>query len=720
MKNDRSQRAHLLVVDNEPLIRQLIAGSLETEEFYLHFATSGEDALALCPSLKPDLIILDMELPGMDGIETCHVLRHEFGDSLTPILMLTSDSASIIQTLEAGITDYLPKPFQPKLFIHRLRSLLKAGKTANNLHEYERKLLLLREAVESLPIGITLTDGNGKIIYSNPAEALIHGYTVDELKKIEAAALGPLRLKKGISISDLQSYTTWKRETINRHKNGNEFPVQLTSIPVKDSSGNYIGIVTACEDISERKIYEEKIHQLAFIDTLTGLPNRWNLRDRLTQIIAMAARENKELALLYLDLDRFKFINDTMGHDFGDKLLSSAAQRLKECMRKADLVARLGGDEFVVLLTGLDEDEGVAAAAKRIQKAFSHPFELEGRTVFTSPSIGISVYPKDGSTGDLLLKNADAAMYHSKAVGGGNYHFYSEEMNQRFAEKMNLENQMRHALENQEFVLHYQPQIDLNTGRLSGVEALVRWQNPEHGLIMPSLFIGILEETGLILRLGEWVLREACRQAQQWRSCRFPELKTAINISGRQLKQPGFVQMVQDVIHESGVDPSALEFELTESSIISDIDHACLILKQIKSLGIRVSIDDFGTGYSSLCHIKSLPIDCIKIDRSFIVGITRNRDDDAIVKAIIHMAQNLGVTVVAEGVEMPEQVNFLRKCGCDLSQGFFFSKPLSGDLLSEVNSPVSWPKERSAIESNEDELFTFKVRPNQVVPSGST
>ncbi len=684
----------VLVVDDELLVRRIIADALEPAGFRTELLPSGEETLAFCSRITPDLIILDLFMRGMDGLETCRALRRLPTGAHIPILMITSanDTASIHDAFEAGVTDFIAKPFQTELLIHRLRYMLRAGATMSRLIQSEERLILLKEAVESLPIGVTVADVTGRILYVNPAEAQIHGYTREELDRRESRNLAPQRLKKEIRPEDLKKFLPWRRESINQHKDGREFPVQLSSTPVRNGRGEYIGMVTACEDISERKKTEEKIRHLAYFDTLTGLPNRWTLRDRMAQALARAEREQQALAVLFLDLDRFKFINDTMGHDFGDKLLEAVARRLEDCMRRADTVARLGGDEFVVVLTGLAKETGVAVAARRIQETFSHPFELEGRTVFSAPSIGIALYPEDGLTLDDLLKNADAAMYHSKAFGGGGaYHFFSQEMNRKVIDKMNLENQLRQALDNEEFVLYYQPQIELASGRLAGVEALVRWQHPEHGLIMPAHFIGVLEETGLILRLGEWVLREASAQTRQWREGLFPDLETAVNISGRQLKQPGFVKLVESIIKETGVDPGALEFELTESVIISDLKNVTMILDQLKNLGIHLSIDDFGTGYSSLSNLKNFPLDRIKIDRSFVMEITRNKDDAAIVESIVRMAQTLNLGVVAEGVEEPEQVEFLRTLGCEFSQGYYFSHALPAENFAKLTTPFVLP-----------------------------
>ncbi|OGR35031.1 MAG: hypothetical protein A2091_03195 [Desulfuromonadales bacterium GWD2_61_12] len=793
----------ILVADDEHLVRTIHVDLLKQAGFRTATAASRAEVLACLEEMEPDLLLLDLLLPGTDGVGICQALRGHPRGGAMPILMVTSaeDSTSIHRAFEAGVTDFVTKPVQPELFVHRVRFMLRAADTLKRLRrseetlakaqrnarlgcwewdlpsgqmwlsaeicgflgyaeeplrcpladflasvhprdvpplqkiftapvaagqvlalEYrclsrsgqeaivytqgeavcdsfgrvrglsgtmqemtehkrtETRLRLLKEAVEALPVGITITDRSGRIIYCNPAEAMIHGFGAEEMLDREARLFAPSRLQKKAVPKHLERAPLWRRESVNRRKGGEEFPVQLASLAVHDADGEFLGLVTTCEDISERKRAEERIHQLAYYDNLTGLPNRWMFRDRLDQALALARRTSREVALLFLDLDRFKLINDTMGHDFGDRLLSAVAERLAVCMRKADTVARLGGDEFVVVLTQMEGYAGATVAAQRIVDEFLQPFELQGRTLYSPPSIGIAIFPMDGDTVDDLIRNADTALYHAKALGGSIYCFFTQEMNLRAVEKIVLETELRQALEAEQFTLYYQPQVNLESGRVVALEALMRWQHPVHGVILPGEFISILEDTGLILRLGEWLLREACAQIGHGQKI-LPGLEMAVNISSRQFQQPGFLEMVDKVLREAGVAPGLLTLELTESIIMDEPEKSRQLLQQLRERGLGIAIDDFGTGYSSLGYLKNFPIDQLKIDRSFVHEVLTNPDDAGIVEAITVIARRLNLDVVAEGIESREQAEFLSSCGCQAGQGYYFAKPLPPELL---------------------------------------
>jgi diguanylate cyclase (GGDEF)-like protein/PAS domain S-box-containing protein len=539
----------------------------------------------------------------------------------------------------------------------------------SEIRQVEDNLRMLKEAVDCLPVGITLSDISGKIIYSNPAEAEIHGYTPEELVGKEASQFAPQCLRKPFTLDEINDMGLLKRESMNVRKNGEEFPVQL-------------GIVTTCEDITSRKESEKKIHRLAYYDPLTGLPNRGMFIDRLHQALAFAHREERQVCLVFLDLDNFKDVNDTYGHDFGDKLLREVSERLNGTMREADTLARLGGDEFVVVLSSVNNQENTASAAQRLMSVFSNPFILDGRKIYCSVSIGIAIYPDDGSDTESLLKCADAAMYHAKEEGKAQYRFFSVEMNQKIMHRVSLENSLRQGLERQEFFVNYQPQWDLKTSSMVGAEVLLRWQSADFGLMPPSEFIALTENSGLIFDLGQWVLRTACIQAKKWALAGHKNFKVAVNISGKQLKQPDFLDMINNVILESGVEPETLELEFTESVIMEEADKTIDTLRSLKKLGVQLSIDNFGTGYSSLNYLKHFPIDRIKIDRSFVVDLDRNDDDAALVKAIISMGHSLNRKVLAEGVENSDQLLFLTLHGCDEVQGFYLAMPMTAEELS--------------------------------------
>jgi len=441
-------------------------------------------------------------------------------------------------------------------------------------------------------------------------------------------------------------------------------------------------------DVTARKEMESRLVHLASHDALTGLPNRNLLADRLGQALISAARHGRAAGALFLDLDRFKVINDSLGHNAGDRLLKAVAERLQDGVREGDTVARLGGDEFVMILDDMAQPQDAALVAQKILESFVQPFHVEipeaggAQEFFFTTSIGISLYPSDGEDVDTLLKNADTAMYRAKERGGNSYQFFTPEMDLRARKRLSLESALRNALERREFVLHYQPQIDLATQNVIGAEALLRWNHPEQGLIAPADFIPLLEETGLIVPVGEWVLREACAQATAWRQAGLPPLRMAVNLSARQLRHERFADTVATALADTGMDPDGLELEITESAVMQQVEACLETLRQIHALGVQISMDDFGTGYSSLSHLKLLPIDTVKIDRSFVRDIPADENDAAIVQAIIVLAHTLRLNVIAEGVETQEQLEFLRAHGCDAMQGYLFSRPLPAEAFA--------------------------------------
>lgn len=433
----------------------------------------------------------------------------------------------------------------------------------------------------------------------------------------------------------------------------------------------------------ERKRTEQHIHQLANYDRLTKLPNRDLCQDRLRQAIAQAARQNTLVALLFFDLDRFKVINETLGHAHGDQLLQHVAQRMKSSLRETDTVGRLGGDEFVVILTGLTDTSDAARVAQNILNTLVRPITLDDHEVFVTTSIGISLYPNDAKDVESLTQNADTAMYRAKEQGRNHYQFYTLDMNARALERLNLENDLRHALERDEFLLHYQPQLDLSSQQIVGFEALLRWDHTDLGFISPVDFIPIAEETGLIMPIGEWVLNAACQQAKQWQDQGFKNANIAVNLSNRQFAQENVLETVTKALDSAGLDPSHLELEITESCVMVNPEEAIVVLRQLNDMGVRISIDDFGTGYSSLSYLKRFPLDTLKIDRSFVNDITDDPDSAVIVEAILAMAHSLRLNVVAEGVETREQMAFLEAHDCDMIQGYLLSKPLPAKDAAE-------------------------------------
>jgi diguanylate cyclase (GGDEF)-like protein len=457
---------------------------------------------------------------------------------------------------------------------------------------------------------------------------------------------------------------------------------------VLTENGRYAGIGTGYDlmrAITEHT--EARLYELAHFDGLTGLPNRLLFLDRLQQAMAQSTREERLVAIMMLDLDRFKAVNDTLGHSMGDELLKQIANRLRAAVREGDTIARLGGDEFTVLLPGVRSIHDATRVGEKILGLFSEPFVMNSHEIFITPSLGLSLYPFTESIDELLV-NADTAMYRAKEAGGNCYEFYSTDMRTTAPRRLLLESSLRRALERGEFIVHYQPQAELDSGRIVGAEALLRWQHPELGLVSPSEFLPVAEETGLILAIGEWVLERVCQQARVWRSQRVPPLRVAINLSARQFYQKDFAHRVITAIARNGLDPRQLELELTEGALMQNTAGTLAILGELHGLGVRLAVDDFGTGYSSLSYLKRFPIDTVKIDRSFVADIARDADDAAIVSAIVAMAHGLGIRTVAEGVETCDQVEFLRKRGCDEIQGYLLGRPMPpGELVRFLGQP---------------------------------
>lgn len=543
----------------------------------------------------------------------------------------------------------------------------------NKRKKDEEALLSLRKAVENMQIGVTITNAAGKIIYTNPADAQIHGYSVEELIGKEANIFSPPEIRNP-KTQPLRK--RFRRESINVRKDGSLFPVYLMSDLVMNPEGNIFATVTTCEDISERKRNEETINNLAFYDVLTGLPNRALFNDRLKQELAKARRDNKLLAIVFIDLDRFKVINDTFGHNTGDMILQAVSERLKGIVREGDTVSRPGGDEFLLLFPDIAHIEAVTLIIKKIINKLSEVFTLSDKELYITASIGVSVFPDNGKDAETIIKQADTAMYYAKGQGRNNYQFYTPAISTSSAEKIKLGSNLRKALPQNELMLYYQPQVDLISGNIIGAEVLLRWQNEEFGLIPPSRFIPLAEETGLINSIGEWVLRSACAQTKAWQEAGFPAIAMSVNVSMYQFKDKFFIKVLRDILRETNLDPQYLVLELTESAIMENSALTVSMFKELKSFGIDIAIDDFGTGYSSLSYLKYLPLSRVKLDQSFVQSVTINPNDEAISKAVIAMAHSLNLKVVAEGIENIDQLSFLRSHHCDEGQGFLFSKPV--------------------------------------------
>ena len=556
-----------------------------------------------------------------------------------------------------------------------------------DLKRAEKELSLAAMVFEHMNEAVGVTDADNNYISINSAFIRITGYAPEEVigrnPKFMASghhdALFYQRMWESINENGC-----WQGELWNRRKNCEIYPEWLNIVAVKDVQGRVQNHISVFSDISERKAADERLHFMSNYDVLTDLPNRTLLHDRILQAIMSAPRLKRQVAIFFLDLDRFKAINDTLGHSIGDLLLQSVAERLKGCMRKSDTVARLGGDEFIAVIPDLHDGTDAATIAQKILDVMSKHFVIRDVELHITASIGISLFPDDGTANEELISNADVAMYRAKENGRNNYQFFAPEMNNRSYERLTLENKLRRALERQEFVLYYQPQVNAETGGIIGAEALVRWRHPELGLVAPGMFIPIAEESNLIVAIGEWVLREACRQNRAWQDEGLSAITVAVNLSAMQFNQRNLTKMIAGVLEETGLDSHWLELEITESGIMRNCEAAVTTLFSLKQMGLKLSIDDFGTGYSSLSYLKKFPIDKLKIDQSFVRDITTNKDDAAIVGAIIGMAKGLNLRVVAEGVETSDHLCFLHSSGCFEMQGYYFSKPVPANEFRQL------------------------------------
>jgi len=566
-----------------------------------------------------------------------------------------------------------------------LLCLLQKTQAAGHAHESQA---LAAKVLDSSLSGIYITDAAGKIVQVNRAFSRLTEFSAAEVLGQSPQCLDVERYAAAYfkSISDsLERKGSWEGEIQHRRKGGQVFPAWVSITVLRDELGAIINTISHFSDITEKKNSDHKIHRLAYIDPLTDLPNRSLFADRFAQALGRAKRQNAMVALLFLDLDGFKTINDSLGYACGDRLLREAAQRLRDCVRTDDTVARLGGDEFAVILGDLSDRAAAMTAAAHIAEKVRHvlaeAFLLEDKKLVTGASIGIAFYPSDGAEPSTLLQHADTAMYHAKAQGKNNYQFYSAGLNERAREQLALESELRVAIDSGQLELHYQPILSASEGAPVAVEALVRWQHPSRGMIMPNDFITMAEDSGLIRPLGTWVLREACAQLRIWQEQGVAVERVAINVSAKQFKEGHLLQTLREVMAEHQLEPASIEIELTESALMADHHFVQQSLEEIKRLGVSISIDDFGAGYSSLSHLKHLPIDTIKVDRSFISGLPA-REDKQIVQAIIALGKSLNLRTVAEGIETPLQLEFVQELGCDEVQGFMLSQPMPAkDIL---------------------------------------
>jgi diguanylate cyclase (GGDEF)-like protein/PAS domain S-box-containing protein len=696
----------VLLADDDAAARLILREAIVQTECEVVEAENGAQAVDLFEACRPDLVILDVMMPVMDGYEACRRVRAAPGGETVPVLMLTGldDLESILRAYEAGATDFATKPVNWMVLSQRVRYMLRMGHALAALVESEARLA---EAQRMAGLGNWEWDiPNNRLHWSDEIYHLL-GYAVqsfdpgmesfldrvhpDDLETVKTAIDQALRgaAPCNISLRTLQP-------------DGGSRVLHARGEVARDADGRALRMSGTIQDVTERQRAEDRIRFLAYYDTLTQLPNRQLFAEQLELLLAAARRHGRKIAVLYLDIDRFKYINDTLGHGAGDQLIRQVAQRLQQCLRDTDRLthgqpeaadsrlARLGGDEFTITLSEITRADDVAKVASRVLDSVTQPFSLNRHDVIVTASVGISLFPDDSASAEALLMNADTAMYHAKESGGNAYAFFSHAMNVDAAGRLALENRLRRALERREFLLHYQPQVDIASGRVIGAEALIRWQHPEVGMVPPDKFIPLAEETGLIVPIGEWVLREVCAQIMAWLAAGLPPVRVAVNFSARQFRDRKLLDTLRQAIAESGVDPQRLEMEITESAIMHNPVEAIATLDAVKAMGLNIAVDDFGTGYSSLGYLQRFPLDVLKIDRSFIRDIVADPDDAAITSAIVALARKLDIRTVAEGVETDDQLAILRQYGCDLMQGYLFSKPLPAqDFAAMLADPAA-------------------------------
>jgi diguanylate cyclase (GGDEF)-like protein/PAS domain S-box-containing protein len=683
----------LLLVEDNPgdarLIQEMFndQGANNTE---LTRVASLSEAEKLLSERAFDLILLDLGLPdsqGLDAVRRAHAVAPRM-----PLVVLTGmdDESLAAQCLQVGAQDYLIKGQI------ETRGLLRALRYAVERKNMEEALFVEKERAQvtlnCIGDAVICTDASGNITFLNIVAEKMTSWTRQE------AAGRPMAEVFRILDANTRETTpspTERSVELNQtvhlpancilvRRDGSEVPIEDSVAPIHDREGKPTGAVVVFRDVSVARAMALEMVHTAQHDFLTGMPNRMLLNDRVSQAIAWAQRHSKKVAVLFLDLDGFKHINDSLGHPTGDKLLQSVAKRLVDCVRGSDTVSRQGGDEFVVLLNEVGQDEDAAITARRMLQTVAEAHSIDQHDLHVTTSIGVSVFPDDGLDAETLIKNADTAMYQAKENGRQSYQFFKPAMNVRAVERQSIEESLRRALEREEFLVHYQPKVNLKTGDISGAEALIRWNHPTRGMVPPGDFIPIAEDCGLILPIGNWILREACKQARTWMDAGLPLTTMAVNISAMEFRDDDFLGGVFKILEETGLDPRSLELELTESVLMKRAESTQSILKALRASGIQLAVDDFGTGYSSLSYLRKFPIDALKIDQSFIRQITTAPDETTIVTAVISMGRSLKLRVIAEGVESQEELAFLQAHQCDEAQGYYFSRPVLPEQFAKL------------------------------------
>jgi diguanylate cyclase (GGDEF)-like protein/PAS domain S-box-containing protein len=677
---------NMLFVEDSPDDVELALRSLKSDGITPHWRrVDREDELRRALGvLKPDAILSDFSMPGFDGLHALRIARE-----LTPEVPFIFVSGTIgeeraIEAIRAGATDYVLKNNLRRLGTAVKRALTEAAdrERTRKIEDERGRLVEILEATSDF---VAMASPEGTTLYMNAAWRRLAGVTADavgrQMSELHPPSADTRLRSEAVPAADRDGI--WQGEGLVRAADGTDIPVSKVLIAHRGEDGQIRFRSTIARDIRERKAYEAKLKYLANYDPLTALPNRSLLGDRTSQAIAHVKRVGRSCAMLVANVDRFKLLNDSYGHAVGDALLKLIAERLSQALRGGDTAARVAADVFAVLATDLARPDDVLHIAQAVRNATSLPFIIEGHEIHVTLSLGASMHPRDGEDFDLLLRNADAAAHRVKEAGGNAFQFYAADMTSQAIERVELENALRSAIGQKQLELHYQPQIDLASGTIIGLEALMRWKHPERGFVPPGLFIPIAEESELIQELGLWALTEAVERAAQWRDAGSP-VRVAVNVSARQFRREGFVDAVASALRIHDLSPASLELELTESALIDDRDRALGILNELKRLGVQIAMDDFGTGYSSLSYLSGLPIDCLKIDRAFVTSLGKGGRDAALAQAIVSMGHALSLRVLAEGVETADQLEFLRKHHCDEGQGYLFAKPAASEALCEL------------------------------------
>src|SRR6202521_3591937 len=683
----------ILLIENDPAAAEKIRAALAragSGSFELEWVRQLSEGMGRLSKRGIAAVLLALSLPDSQGIETFDKLFTAAPDVPILILGANANEALAKEAVGRGAQDYLlPDHLDSYSLTRALRNGIERKAVEDALYvEKERAVVTLN----SIGDAVLCTDISGKISYLNLVAETMTGWCREEaigkplaevFRIIDGATRKTARDPMEMAVEQNRTVGLTVNCVLIR-RDGHESAIEDSAAPIHDRAGRVTGAVIVFHYGSAARAMSVQMTHSAQHDVVTSLPNRLLLNDRITQSIALARRQNKPTAVIFLDLDRFKYINDSLGHAIGDELLQSISKRLVAGVRASDTVSRLGGDEFVILLSEISHPEDAATSARKILLSLNAPHSIDGHDLDIAGSIGISVHPEDGEDAETIIKNADRAMYHAKEKGRNNFQFFKPEMNRQAVERQSLEGSLRRAIEREEFLLHYQPKVNLDTGEITGVEALIRWQQPDRGLVPPSQFVPIAEDCGLIVQIGRWVLREACRQARAWQNAGLPPVPIAVNVSAVEFRDKDFVEGVRAILSETGLEARYLELELTEGVLMENAESTDAVLQELKMMGVHLAVDDFGTGYSSLSYLRQFPIDVLKIDQSFVHQMTADLDNSSIVSAIINMGKSLKHLVVAEGIETQEQRAYLQAQHCAEGQGYLFSRPLAAAQFAHL------------------------------------